>query len=265
MPPISGPSSRRAGDVFKGHSDTEVIVEAIAEWGVEPTVEAPHRHVRLRALGPAHAHSEPRARPARHQAALFRQGTTAGLLFASELKAFEVLPGWSPELDRDALASYHAALLMCRRRTPIYRGIAKLMPGQIADDRRRRQASKSRASGVSREAAERGKANQLDLDDSQAIDMLETLLGDAVGRRLVADVPLGAFLSGGIDSSTVAAMMRMKSNAPVRTYSIGFNEQGYDEAPHARAVAAHLGTEHTELYVSPAEAQDVDPAAAEHL
>ena len=89
--------------------------------------------------------------------------------------------------------------------------------------------------------------------------MLEALLGDAVKRRLVADVPLGAFLSGGINSSTVAAMMRANSTAPVRTYSIGFGETGYDEAPHARAVAKHLGTEHTELYVSPREAEAVIP------
>ena len=103
------------------------------------------------------------------------------------------------------------------------------------------------------------------MSDREAGDTLEMLLGDAVGRRLVADVPLGAFLSGGIDSSAVAAMMRMRSNAPVRTYSIGFREEGFDEAPHARAVAAHLGTDHTELYVSPAEAQDVIPQLPEHL
>ena len=108
-------------------------------------------------------------------------------------------------------------------------------------------------------AAERGKGAPFNVSDREAIDTLELLLGDAVGRRLVADVPLGAFLSGGIDSSTIAAMMRMRSNAAVRTYSIGFMEEGFDEAPHARAVAAHLGTAHTELYVSPAEAREVIP------
>ena len=108
-------------------------------------------------------------------------------------------------------------------------------------------------------AAERGQAAPLELSDGEACDALEDLLGDAVGRRLVSDVPLGAFLSGGIDSSTIAAMMRVKSNAAVRTYSIGFRQTGYDEAPHARAVAAALGTEHTELYVSPVEALGVIP------
>jgi asparagine synthase (glutamine-hydrolysing) len=98
------------------------------------------------------------------------------------------------------------------------------------------------------------------VSDTEAADALEALLGDAVARRLVADVPLGAFLSGGIDSSTIAAMMRAKSNAPVRTYSIGFNEAGYDEAPHARSVARHLGTEHTELYVEDSAAREVIPS-----
>jgi asparagine synthase (glutamine-hydrolysing) len=93
----------------------------------------------------------------------------------------------------------------------------------------------------------------------QATDALEDVLRDAVACRMIADVSLGAFLSGGIDSSTIAAMMRARSNATVRTYSIGFEEEGYNEAPQARAVAAHLGTEHTELYVSPAEAQQVIP------
>jgi len=171
------------------------------------------------------------------------------------------LPGWNKELNRDALASYLRFAYVPAPHS-IYRGISKLMPGHIA---------LIDPTGETRiapfwtlaDAAERGKADQLDVGDKQACDMFEALLGDAVGRRLVADVPLGAFLSGGIDSSAVAAMMRMKSNAPVRTYSIGFREQGFDEAPHASAVAAHLGTEHTELYVSAKEAQDAIPLMPE--
>jgi asparagine synthase (glutamine-hydrolysing) len=110
------------------------------------------------------------------------------------------------------------------------------------------------------DVATRGRAEPLDLGAGEATDALESLIGDAVQRRLVSDVPLGAFLSGGIDSSTVAAMMRARSNAPVRTYSIGFAEKGFDEAPHAKAVAEYLGTEHTELYVSPEQVEGVIPA-----
>jgi asparagine synthase (glutamine-hydrolysing) len=140
----------------------------------------------------------------------------------------------------------------------IYRGIDKLAPGHTATIDALGKVETSSFWSVEK-AAERGKGAPFNVSDRHAIDTLELLLGDAVGRRLVADVPLGAFLSGGIDSSTIAAMMRMRSNAAVRTYSIGFMEEGFDEAPHARAVAAHLGTAHTELYVSPAEAREVIP------
>jgi asparagine synthase (glutamine-hydrolysing) len=177
------------------------------------------------------------------------------VIFASELKAFEVLPNWRPELDRDALAAYFRLAYVPSPHS-IYRGIGKLAPGYIATVDASGTVDSSAYWSVEK-AAERGKQTPFNVSDREAVDTLEILLGDAVGRRLVADVPLGAFLSGGIDSSTVAAMMRVRSNAPVRTYSIGFREEGFDEAPQARAVAAHLGTEHTELYVSPAEARDV--------
>ena len=179
------------------------------------------------------------------------------MVFASELKAFEVLPDWKPELNRDALAAY-LRLAYVPSPHSIYRGIDKLAPGHIATIDAEGEIETSAFWSVEK-AAERGRQAPFNVSDREAIDTLEILLGDAVGRRLVADVPLGAFLSGGIDSSAVAAMMRMRSNASVRTYSIGFKEEGFDEAPHARAVAAHIGTEHTELYVSPAEAREIIP------
>jgi asparagine synthase (glutamine-hydrolysing) len=250
------PELEARGRKFKGHSDTEVLVEAIAEWGVEPTVK---RLIGMFAfaLWDRRTRTLSLVRDRLGIKPLYFGKHDGRILFASELKAFEVLPNWRPELDLGALASFMRLAYVPAPRS-IYRDIGKLEPGHIAviDAAGKVEVSRFWSLG---EVVERGKANPLDLDDRQAIDMLETLLGDAVGRRLVADVPLGAFLSGGIDSSTVAAMMKMRSNAPVRTYSIGFKEEGYNEAPQARAVAGHLGTEHTELYVSPAEAQAVIP------
>jgi asparagine synthase (glutamine-hydrolysing) len=251
------PELEAQGRCFKGHSDTEVLVEACAEWGVRATAE--------RLIGMfAFALWDRRTRTlslVRDRLGIkpFYHGRVNGrLVFASELKAFEILPGWRPKLDRDALAAY-LRLGYVPAPHSIYRGIHKLLPGHIATIGADGQAATAVFWSLATAAAQ-GKANPLDFGDGEAGDALEALLGDAVGRRLVADVPLGAFLSGGIDSSAVAAMMRARSNAAVRTYSIGFKEQGFDEAPHARAVAAHLGTEHTELYVSAAEAQGVIPS-----
>jgi asparagine synthase (glutamine-hydrolysing) len=254
------PELEAKGRRFKGHSDTEVIVEACAEWGVQQTAT---RIIGMFAFA-VYDRRDKRLSLVRDRLGikpLYWGKAGTRLAFASELKAFGALPGWNKELNRDALASYLRFAYVPAPHS-IYRGISKLMPGHIA---------MIDPTGETRiapfwtlaDAAERGKADQLDVGDKQACDMFEALLGDAVGRRLVADVPLGAFLSGGIDSSAVAAMMRMKSNAPVRTYSIGFREQGFDEAPHASAVAAHLGTEHTELYVSAKEAQDAIPLMPE--
>jgi asparagine synthase (glutamine-hydrolysing) len=250
------PELEARGRSFKGHSDTEVLVEAIAEWGMRATVERLigmfafalwDRRTRRLSLVRDRLGIKP----------LYWGRQNGRLVFASELKALEALPAWRPELNRDALAAY-LRLAYVPAPHSIYRGIHKLEPGHVttivADGHVETSAFWSLE-----DAVERGKANPLDMGDAEACDALESLLGDAVGRRLIADVPLGAFLSGGIDSSVIAAMMRTRSNATVRTYSIGFKEEGFDEAPHARAVAVHLGTEHTELYVSPAEAQEVIP------
>jgi asparagine synthase (glutamine-hydrolysing) len=246
----------RAGRRFRGHSDTEVLVEACAEWGVGATVE---RLIGMFAFA-LWDWRERRLSLVRDPLGikpLYFGRQNGRIIFASELKAFEALPGWQPELDRDALAAYFRLAYVPTPHS-IYRGIHKLAPGHVAtvgaDG-----AVQTSAYWSLQAAAERGQAAPLEMSDGEACDALEDLLGDAVGRCLVSDVPLGAFLSGGIDSSTVAAMMRAKSNAAVRTYSIGFDQTGYDEAPHARAVAAALGTEHTELYVSPSEALRVIP------
>jgi asparagine synthase (glutamine-hydrolysing) len=250
------PELEALGHRFRGHSDTEVIIEAIAEWGLSATVE---RLIGMFAFA-VWDRKERRLSLVRDRLGikpLYWGRQNGRIVFASELKAFEVLPGWRPELNHDALVSY-LRLAYVPSPHSIYRGIEKLAPGHAvtieADGRSETWAYWSLA-----DVAERGKHAALDVSDDETANAFEALLGDAVQRRLVSDVPLGAFLSGGIDSSTVAAMMRVRSNAAVRTYSIGFDEKGYDEAPHAKSVARYLGTEHTELYVSPREAQDAIP------
>ena len=245
---------------FRGHSDTEVMLESFELFGVRPTVE---RLIGMFAT----------ALWDRQERTLTLIRDRVGIkpvywgqfgdlfLWGSELKALHAHPGWTPEIDRDSIAAYvrHAYVPAPRS---IYRGIGKLPPGCMltlrpGDEPRIEAYWDARAivSGAVRD--------RLDLSDAEATDRLESLLKDAVGRRLIADVPLGAFLSGGIDSSTVVALMQAQSNRPVRTYTIGFDEKGFDEAKDAKAVAAHLGTDHTELYVAPDHARAVIPRLAE--
>jgi asparagine synthase (glutamine-hydrolysing) len=246
----------RAGHVFRGHSDTEVMVEGFAEWGVRRTVERLigmfafagfDRNTRILTLGRDRLGIKP----------LYWGRANGRIVFASELKALAALPEWAPEIDTQALASY-----LCIGYVPapssIYLGIEKLEPGTLinitADGKTRVERYWSLL-----EVAEHGQAARLDLGETEARDRLEALLSDAVSRRMVADVPLGVFLSGGIDSSTVTALMQANSAQPVRSFTIGFHEQGFNEAKQAKAVAAHLGTDHTELYVTPEQAREVVP------
>ncbi len=244
------------GRVFRGHSDTEVMVEGFAVWGVRQTVErligmfafaAWDRSTRILTLGRDRLGIKP----------LYWGHIDGNLVFASELKALAVFPGWHPEIDSDALAAFMRYGYVPAPMS-IYRGIHKLAPGTLLACVEA-GAIRSAPYWSLREVARRGQADLLDLSDGEAQEAVETLLADAVRRRMVADVPLGMFLSGGIDSSTIAALMQAQSARPIRTFSIGFREKDYDEAADAKRVAAHLGTEHTELYVSPAEARAVIP------
>ncbi|HLN24100.1 MAG TPA: asparagine synthase (glutamine-hydrolyzing) [Patescibacteria group bacterium] len=248
------------GHRFRGHSDTEVLVEGFSAWGVEATIRRFNGMFAIAVWDRA----ERRLSLARDRLGikpLFwgRFGQT--VLWGSELKVLRACGGWQAEINRDAVAgflrhSYVPAPLS------IYQGVAKLEPGHILtigpdgviDDRVYWDA---------RLAARDGIATRRDWSDAEATDQLEALLTDAVHRQMVADVPLGAFLSGGIDSSTVVALMRTKPGARVRTFSIGFPVEGYDESQHAAAVARHLGTEHTELIVEPSHALDLVPHLAD--
>ena len=183
-------------------------------------------------------------------------------LFASELKALRAHPDFRPEIDPNALAAY-----MRYNDVPapasIYKDIRKLEPGCLLTKQPGAPAKIERYWDFRAVAREAQTAPRDSLSDQDAIAQADSLIGDAVKRRMVSDVPLGAFLSGGIDSSTVVALMQAQSNQPVKTFSIGFSEADFDEAPHAKAVAEHLGTDHTELYVSPDQARDVIPSLAD--
>ncbi|MBZ0068807.1 MAG: asparagine synthase (glutamine-hydrolyzing), partial [Thiobacillus sp.] len=179
-------------------------------------------------------------------------------LFGSELKALKAHPSFRAEIDRDALT------LFLRHNTipapySIYQDIHKLPPGTFLQLHIGQKDVRPVAYWSARSMAEAGQRNLFRGSDAEAVAELERLLGQAVGGQMVADVPLGAFLSGGIDSTTVVALMQAQSSCPVKTFTIGFNEAGYNEAEHAHAVARHLGTEHTKLYVTPRDAMDVIP------
>ncbi|OLE21255.1 MAG: asparagine synthase (glutamine-hydrolyzing), partial [Cyanobacteria bacterium 13_1_40CM_2_61_4] len=181
-------------------------------------------------------------------------------VFASELKAFHAYPGFRGEIDRDAVALY-----LRHNYVPaplsIYRGVYKLPAATILSmtEKTVGSAPKPASYWSVREVAERGVADPMTGHENDIVAELHELLKDAVALRMEAEVPLGAFLSGGVDSSTVVALMQAQSRTPVRTFSIGFYEDDYNEAEDAKAVARRLGTEHTELYVTPDEAMAVIP------
>ena len=244
------------GVKFRGASDTEVMLEAFAAYGIEAAVK---RLIGMFAIGVWDRHDRTltliRDRLGIKPLYWAKLGET--FLFGSELKALRAYPGWDPRIDRGAVAAF-----MRHNYVPaphsIYSGVNKLEPGRILTLPWQGEPSITQYWDA-RAVARAGLADPLRLSNTELTDQLEILLKDAVRRRMVADVPVGAFLSGGIDSSTVVALMQAANAGPVRTYSIGFDIAGYNEAPHAAEVARHLRTEHTELIVTSKEALDVIP------
>ena len=232
------------------------MVEGFAVWGVRPTIE---RLIGMFAFAAwdRSTHTLTLARDRLGIKPLYWGHANGSLVFASELKALKAVPGWRGEIDPQRAGGF-PALRLCADADEHLSGDQEARARDAARMRRRRRGQATAYWSLS-EVAARGQASLLDVTDAAAQEMLESLLADAVRRRMVADVPLGMFLSGGIDSSTVAALMQANSARPIRTFSIGFREPAYDEAAHAKQVAAHLGTEHTELYVTPAEARAVIP------
>ncbi|MDD9907374.1 MAG: asparagine synthase (glutamine-hydrolyzing) [Rhodospirillaceae bacterium] len=246
-----------AGHRFRGDSDTEAMLEGFAAWGIEATVA---RLIGMFAFA-LWDREERRLWLGRDRLGIkpLYYGERDGLfLFGSELKALRAKDGWTPRIDRDALAAFtrfnHVPTPLS-----IYEGIRKLPPATLLSYRPGEAPALIRYWDMERVATQ----TRRDIPDEEAIAEAETLLTDAVSRRMVADVPLGALLSGGIDSATVVALMQKSSTQPVRTFTIGFAEGGFDEAAHARAVADYLGTDHTEIAMSPDHARTVIPRLAD--
>jgi asparagine synthase (glutamine-hydrolysing) len=256
-------ASGRGAIPWRGHSDTEVMLEAISAWGFESALTKFAGMFAL-ALWDRDERTLHLARDRLGEKPLYYGETGGSFVFGSELKALRLFPGPALEIDRGALAQFLQFQYIPSPRS-IYRGIHKLEPGAYL------------SVGVARggvftlgaprrywsiDLADAG-GNGSPVDERSLVEELHALLRDSVRRQMVSDVPLGAFLSGGVDSSTIVALMQEHSRRPVRTFTIGFQEEGFNEAQHAKAVAQHLGTEHTEFYVTPREAAAVIPRLPE--
>lgn len=245
---------------WRGHSDTETLVAAIEAWGL---VETLRRSVGMFALAlwDRELHELSLARDRLGEKPLYCGWQGGSFFFASELKAIERHPVFIRCVDRNALIAYFRFGYIPAPHT-IYQDLMKLRPGSIL------KVDRDPAHGGRlvhepywslREVVARSRPEDRIRDEAEAVRGLDAKLREAIGGQRIADVPVGAFLSGGIDSSTVVAILQATSALPVRTFTIGFHEQGFNEAEHAKEVARHLHTEHTELYVTPREAMDLIP------
>ncbi|HEV7342663.1 MAG TPA: asparagine synthase (glutamine-hydrolyzing) [Sphingopyxis sp.] len=253
----------RGANAWRGHSDTETLLQGFSVWGVPETLKRANGMFAF-ALWDRAERKLYLARDRMGEKPLYFgvQGKT--LLFGSELKALRQHPAWQGRIDRGALS-----LFLRHSYVPgpysIYDGIQKLPPGHYLEIA---AADVTLPEPVAywdiADKARQARAQPFEGSPDAAVDALEALLLDAVGIRMAADVPLGAFLSGGYDSSTIVALMQRQSSRPVKTFSIGFSEAEYDEAHHAKRVAQHLGTDHTELYATPQDALDQIPILPHH-
>jgi asparagine synthase (glutamine-hydrolysing) len=248
------------GHTFQGTSDTEIMLTAIMEWGLEAAVRRFNGQFAF-AVWDRQAGTLSLVRDRLGVKPLYYGWMGNAFLFGSELKALRAHPAFVPEIDREALTLY---LRYNYIPTPysIYQKISKLLPGCILTFNAAGPGTMTgpRPYWSAYEVAEGGASRPVQGPDQELIEQLDAGLRTSVRERMIADVPLGAFLSGGVDSSTIVALMQAQSQRPVKTFTIGFHEARYDEARYARAIAAHLGTDHTELYVTPEDARGVIPS-----
>ena len=247
-----------SGHRFRGHSDTEVMLAAFEQWGIQRGTERLNGQFAF-AIWDSNEATLTLARDRMGEKPLYYGWCGATFLFASELKALRMHPEFDNRIDPQAVYLY-----LARNNVPapfsIYKSISKLEPGALltVSPGKPGMVEISRYWDL-RAVAISGVQKRLSGSPEEIADQTEQLLRDAIRRQMIADVPLGAFLSGGLDSSTVVALMQAQSAVPVKTFTIGFDEGDYNEAPYAREVARHLGTEHTELVLKPEEALDVVP------
>lgn len=250
-----GPVAQR----LRGHSDTEILLEHAEQHGLARTLASAMGMFAL-ALWDRQTRTLQLARDRVGKKPLYWTRQGGHLLFGSELRALKAHPAFVGRLDRRALVGYVRTGYFLHPAT-VFEGVSQLPPATIltlaAGGEPRIEPYWSLAHTVAA-----AKAQPFRGSDDDAIAALEDLLADATRRRMVSDVPLGAFLSGGYDSSLVVALMQRHAGRPVRTYSIGFEDKEFDESAHAAAVARHLGTDHTEMIVSAAQAQAVIPKLA---
>lgn len=256
----------REGKRFTGNSDTEVLLGLIERWGLEKALQRTNGMFAI-GLWDRRTRTLHLARDRMGKKPIYVARTPNALVFASELKAIAAFPEFHQEIDPSAVAEFLERGWLPEGHC-IWRGVFKLPPGGILSIRAE-DLSVCRDAAAIRErtrswwsladVARAGRAAPVAADDQQLVSHLNRLLEAAVGDRMVADVPVGLFLSGGIDSSTVAALMQAQSGRPVQTYTIGFGERGFDETANAAAMARHLGTSHTELRLTPEEARAVIP------
>ena len=252
---------QQRGHVFRGHSDTEVIAEGFARWGIGETVRRLLGMFAI-AVWDQQSRSLTLIRDRMGVKPLYWSHQNGLFLFGSELKALHRFEGFRPHINPAAVGDMTAYSYIAAPYS-IYHGVYKLMPGtmlHLGQDGQLRFETWWDLGQVVRTGYTKANAG---MDAAEAMDALEVLLKDAVGRRMVADVPLGAFLSGGIDSSLVVALMQAQSTRRVRTFTIGFSDDRLNEAPYARQVSDILGTDHTEHLFSANDALQIVPQLAD--
>lgn len=255
-------------NLWRGHSDTEVLLACLAQWGVRQTLERANGMFAF-ALWDKRNKTLTLARDRMGEKPLYFGWPNGRFAFASELKALREIAGWIPRMNQAAVSSFLEVGYVRGPQSAI-EGLYRLPPGSLltlgVHDLKRPYTWEELTPRLVRYWTLQRIASDTHPHDAyteeELVDELDELLNDSVKRRMVADVPIGAFLSGGIDSSLITAIMQKQSSQPIHTFSIGFDHHHYDEAAHARAVASHIGTEHHELYLKSGDVLNLVPNLA---